>query len=123
MYSEVFIFIVMFLAAGSVLITLLLTLLKREQARQETLQKAMENGQQLTPELVNTLGKSVDVEARDYRRGVIITLFGVAFLLFGLLVPMDQESKEVVPYFSLFPLFLGGGYLVVWKTKGGRSLK
>lgn len=123
MHSEVVIFIVMFLAAGSTLVALFVTLLKREQARQQTLQKAMENGQQLTPELVNTLGKSVDLEARDYRRGVLITLFGVAFLVFTLLVEMPPEPRQVLPYLSLFPLFIGVGYLVVWKTKAGNKLR
>lgn len=122
MHSEVIIFIVMFLVGGSTLVALFFTLLKREQTRQQTLQKAMENGQQLTPELVNTLGKTVDHEARDYRRGVILCLFGAAFLLFTLLVPMEPQAKEVVPFFALFPLFIGFGYLVVWKTKGGRTL-
>lgn len=122
MISEIIIFIVMFLVAGSTLAVLFFTLLKREQARQHTLQKAIENGQQLTPELVNTLGKTVDPGSRDFRRGVIITLFGVAFLLFAILVEFPPEAAGVVPLISLFPIFIGLGYLLVWKTKGGKTL-
>lgn len=122
MNPEVFIFAIMFLVAGGALLGLFVTMLKREQARQQTLQKAMENGQQLTPELVNTLGNSIDLEARDFRRGIIITMFGLAFLLVTLLVPMHPEPKSVVPFLSLFPLFIGIGYLVVWKTKAGKKL-
>lgn len=120
MISEVFIFAILFLVVGGTLVALFTTLLKREQARQQTLQKALDSGQQLTPELVEALGKSIDLEARDYKRGVLISLFGVAFLVFALLIDMPDEAARVIPYLSLFPIFIGFGYLLVWKTRAGR---
>ena len=113
--------IMMFATIGVVFVTLFINAAKKEESRQRTLQRAVENGQQLTPELVETLGKSVDPVPRDYRRGVVITLFGIAVLIFGLAIDFGGKANDVVPYLSIFPILVGVGYLFVWKTQGGEN--
>ncbi|UTW55834.1 DUF6249 domain-containing protein [Kordiimonas sp. SCSIO 12610] len=121
MEEEVFIFITMFLVIGACISVLFFSRYKHEQLRQRTLQKALDAGQQLTPELLESLGKSTDTGVRDYRRGILVTLFGVALLVFSLLADIDKDVRAVFPYLSLFPIFIGLGYLFVWKTKNGQQ--
>jgi hypothetical protein len=120
MNPEVMVFIALFLVVGGCFITIFISRYKQDKLRQKTLQKALEVGQQLTPELLESLGKTIDTGVRDYRRGVLITLFGATALIVSLVADIPGEARQVFPYLSLFPLLIGIGYLIVWKTQSGK---
>lgn len=80
----------------------------------ETVQKAMDNGKELTPELLIQLGAAVNPRARDLRRGIVILSIGVATLLCSLFFA-DPDVIAGLRAGSMFPLMMGAGFLLVWK--------
>lgn len=112
---------VVFATISIVFVALFINRTKQEEARQKTLQRAVESGQKLTPELVETLSKSIDPEVRDYRRGILLILFAAAFFIVVTSIDIGGSADDVFQYLGLFPLFIGAGYLFVWKTGGGKK--
>ena len=53
----------------------------------------------------------------DLRRGVIIVSIGVAALVAGPITGSVQEFATV----AVFPIFVGLGFLLVWKLERGDS--
>ncbi len=87
---------------------------KNRQAVMDTVQKAIATGGEFSPELLSQLGAAVNPRVRDLRRGVVFLTLGVA----GLLCSLFLQAPEVVNGIragSMFPLLLGGGFLLVWK--------
>jgi hypothetical protein len=87
---------------------------RNRQAIMDTVQKAMDHGKELTPELLIQLGAAVNPKARDLRRGIVILFLGIATLLCSLFF----DSPDVISGIragSMFPLMIGAGYLLVWK--------
>jgi hypothetical protein len=79
-----------------------------------TVQKAIDSGSALSAELLMQLGAAVNPRGRDLRRGVLFLALGIA----GLLCSMFFDEPEAVSGIragSMFPLLLGGGFLLVWK--------
>jgi hypothetical protein len=80
----------------------------------DTVQKAMDNGKELTPELLIQMGAAVNPRARDLRRGIVIFSIGVATLLCSLFFA-DPDVVSGLRAGSMFPLMMGAGFLLVWK--------
>jgi hypothetical protein len=80
----------------------------------ETVQKALDQGGELTPELLSQLGAAVNPRAKDLRRGVVFLSLGVAGFLCSLFFP-DPEVVNGIRAGTMFPLLLGIGFLIVWK--------
>jgi hypothetical protein len=80
----------------------------------DTVQKAMDNGKELTPELLIQLGAAVNPKARDLRRGIVIVSLGVATILCSLFFD-DADVVSGLRAGSMFPLMVGAGFLLVWK--------
>lgn len=79
-----------------------------------TVQKAIDAGGELSPELLTQLGAAVNPRSRDLRRGILFLAVGVA----GLLCSLFFDEPDVVNGIraaTMFPLLLGGGFLLVWK--------
>ena len=77
-------------------------------------QRAMDTGSDLTPDLLAKLGAALNPKARDLRRGIVIASIGVA----GLLASLFFSDADVVAGLragSMFPLFVGTGFLLVWR--------
>jgi len=87
---------------------------KNRQAVMDTVQKAIETGGEFSPELLSQLGAAVNPRVRDLRRGIIFLALGVAGLLCSLFFP-DPDVVDGIRAGSMFPLLLGGGFLLVWK--------
>ena len=80
----------------------------------DTVQKAIQGGSTLTPELLARLGAATDPRIRDLRRGVVLFFIGLA----GLLASMFFDHPDVLSGIragSMLPLMMGLGFLLVWK--------
>ena len=80
----------------------------------ETVQKAIDQGGELSPELLAQLGATGNPRFRDMRRGIVFLSLGVAGLLCSMFFP-DPEVVNGIRAGSVFPLMLGVGFLLVFK--------
>jgi hypothetical protein len=87
---------------------------KNRLAMLDTIQKAIANGAELTPELLDRLGTITDPRIRDLRRGVVLFFVGIAGVLATLFLP-DADVVAGIRAFSMLPLMMGLGFLLVWK--------
>jgi hypothetical protein len=84
---------------------------------QRTLRIALERGTPLTADLVAQMNtNSASPRGTDLRRGVIIMAIGLAALAAGLITNSLTQFATV----GVFPLFMGMGFLVVWKLDKGQ---
>ena len=85
---------------------------------QQTIRTAIDKGQELTPELVESLGSSHKREEnKDLRLGLIWLAVGAGFALFG--VAMGQIEDEMLPIMtgvSALPFMIGVAYLIIWRV-------
>lgn len=105
--------IVLFLVSGAVLIAWSWFNHKNRNAVMDTVQKAMETGSDLSSDLLAKLGAALNPRARDLRRGVVILSIGLAGMLCSFFVP--SVAADGVRAGSVFPLFIGAAFLLVWK--------
>jgi hypothetical protein len=84
---------------------------------QRTLRTALEKGAPLTSELVAQMATNKPSRKTDMRRGVIIVSIGVAALVAGTITGRMQEFATV----AVFPIFVGLGFLLVWKLERGQG--
>jgi hypothetical protein len=80
----------------------------------ELLEKSIDKGVDVTPELLEKLNHDKSPRFKDFRRGIIMMAFGAAVFCFSLVIPADDTAK-VFRGLSLLPLFIGAGFLLVWK--------
>jgi hypothetical protein len=106
--------IVMFIVLGIVVLGYYYWNNRNRQAIMETVQKAIDSGSELSPELLDRLGAAVNPRMRDLRRGIIFLALGVAGLLCSLFFDVAQVINGIRAA-SVFPLMLGLGFLLVWK--------
>ena len=76
----------------------------------KTLREAAEQGQALTPEIIQSIAENFRGHRSDLRRGVISLSLGIAGLLCSLVVS-DEDVMVFLRVLSMFPTFLGIGYL------------
>jgi len=106
--------IVMFIVLGVIALGYFYWNHRNRQAMMDTVQKAIEVGGELSPELLAQLGAAVNPRARDLRRGVVFLALGIAGLLCSFFFPEPQIVNGIRAA-TMFPLLLGGGFLLVWK--------
>jgi hypothetical protein len=80
----------------------------------KTVEKAMDQGKELTPELLVQLGAAGNPRIRDMRRGVVFLSLGVAGILCSMFF-VDPDVTNGIRAGAVFPLMLGVGFLIVWK--------
>lgn len=101
------------LGIGSPLILVALILWyksRKTRLAHETALRLAEKGQPIPPQLFMV----TDEPFSDLRRGVVLVGLGLGLSLF--LFEIDKPWS-----LGLIPLFMGVGYLVVWKLEGGRG--
>lgn len=76
-------------------------------------EKALEKGEKLTPELLKTLQTPNRGKFGDLRKGVLWLAVGAAMGIIG--YSFFGNGHQGGGYFALFPLFIGVGYIVIWK--------
>jgi Ca2+/Na+ antiporter len=79
---------------------------------QVTYRAAIEQGQELTPELLERLGER-QPKNRDLRRGVVSLFIGLAFVVFGLILGEEDAVRPMIAV-GVFPILLGAAYLGLW---------
>jgi len=84
---------------------------------QQTLRAAIEKGQELSPELVESLGKPErPVKDKDLRLSLIWLAVGIGIALFGFAMSsMEREAFVVMLGISAFPFMIGLAYLILWR--------
>ena len=118
--NEMWIPIVMFISIAAVLSFWLYLRYRARQALQQTVQKAIERGQDLSPELLDRLGQPRRSEQADLRRGVIAIGLGVAFVAFGLILD-ERDAVRPLLATAAFPFLIGVAYLALWRFRGNKD--
>ncbi len=111
---EVVIPVSSFIMVTIIVVTFLYLSHKNKQAVQDTIRKSLDQGNPLTPELLEKLGTSPSPRIRDLRRGVVLAAIGIAAVLAGLVID-DNDGTTGFIIIGLFPLLMGAGFLLVWK--------
>ena len=106
--------IVMFIVLGIVILGYYYWNHKNRLSIMDTVQKAIESGQELSQEMLMQLGAAANPKMRDLRRGIIFLSLGIAGLLCSLFFG-DPDVVNGIRAGSVFPLMLGLGFLLVWK--------
>jgi hypothetical protein len=90
-------------------------------AVQSTIRTALEQGQQLSPELlVELAGDQSPPRERDLKRGVILVALALALGLFGLFID-DPDATSVMQGAAMFPLLVGAAFLLLWFLIGRKA--
>jgi len=106
--------IVLFIITGFCIIGFFYFNHKNRNAIMETVQKSMDTGSDMTPDLLAKLGAAINPKIRDMRRGIVLLSLGIA----GLMCSMFFAEADVISGIragSMFPLMMGLGFLLVWK--------
>ena len=86
---------------------------------QRTIRSAIEKGQELTPELVESLGKPAQPSKdKDLRYALIWLAIAIGFSAMGGAIGAAEAEEEVFLIMSgvaAFPFLLGVAYLIMWK--------
>lgn len=115
----VFIPMVMFIAIAVILCVYFYMRHRTSEAVQKTVQTAIEQGQQLTPEILERLGQAPqrgrsDNENADLRRGVILIGAGLGIAAVGALLGEEGHVRPLLALGSL-PFLIGIAYLGLWR--------
>ena len=114
MGAEVLIPITALLSIAVVFVTFFYFGHKNKDGVRKTLQTALESGKDLPPDIIKKLSIGMRHRSADLRRGIIFVAIGLAAIGFGLLIEGGEEFHELAGV-ALFPLFIGLGYLLVYK--------
>jgi len=106
--------IVLFIVTGFCTVAFFFFNHKNRDAIMNTVQKSMDTGSDLTPDLLAKLGAAINPKIRDMRRGVVLLSIGIAGLLCSMFF-MDADVVSGIRAGSVFPLMMGLGFLLVWK--------
>lgn len=82
-----------------------------------TLRTALERGTPLTADLVAQMNTNRPSRRTDLRRGIIIISIGIAAAVAGLITGAMTEFATV----AVFPIFMGLGFILVWKLDQGEQ--
>ncbi len=110
---EMLIPIVLFIVIGIVMVLFFYFRHRTRGEIQLTVRAAMEHGQQLTPEVLESLTDSLNSRNGDLRRGVISIAIGGAFFAFATLLGQEDAIGPLMAI-SAFPFLVGVAYLGLW---------
>lgn len=87
---------------------------------QQTIRSAIDKGQELTPELVESLGKpQKPLKDRDLRFGLIWLALGSGILLFGAAMgSIAEEVLSIMAGIAGLPFMIGLAYMIMWRVTG-----
>ena len=110
---EILVPISLFLVIGVVISLSFFFRYRTRQEIQSTVRAAIDRGQELTPEVLDSLSDALNSSHGDLRRGVISLAIGIALFLFAGLIG-EPDAEGPLRAISAFPLLLGAGYLALW---------
>lgn len=88
---------------------------------QQTVRTAIERGDPLSPEIIETLASSLTSPFADLRRGIISLAVGAAVCLMAILLD-EPDATGPLTALSMFPILIGLAYLGLWFFIGRRNL-
>lgn len=103
------------LSIAAMLITFSILNSRNQAEVQRTLRTALEQGTPLTADMVAQMNTNRASHRTDLRRGIIIISIGIAAAVAGLITGAITEFGTV----AAFPIFMGLGFLLVWKLDQG----
>ncbi len=109
--------VVLFFIIGSLATIILVHMMNSYKTKiktHELLEKSIEKGFDVTPELLDKLNNAKSPKFKDFRRGIIMCAIGAAVFCFSWVIPPD-DTAQVFRGLSLFPFFIGVGFLLVWQ--------
>ncbi len=85
---------------------------------QQTIRSAIDKGQELTPELVESLGSpQKSSKDRDLRLALIWLAIGLGIALFGFAMStVEEEVFMIMLGISAFPFMIGLAYTIMWRV-------
>ena len=108
--------IILFIAIAVVLCIYFYLRHRTSQSVQETVRTAIEQGQQLTPEILERLGQTpqrAKSKNSDLRRGVILIAAGLGIAAFGALTGQFRPGAALA--IGSLPFLIGIAYLGLWR--------
>lgn len=105
--------IVLFLTIGGVFALAFVLKYKTRHDVQNTVRAAIERGEALSPELIETLATSIVSPYADLRKGVISLALGAAGVAFAVLLGEEDASGPIMAV-AAFPIVVGLAYLGLW---------
>lgn len=114
---ELLIPITLFLSTAAVLAVWLMFRYRARRELQTTVRLALEKGQELTPDLVDRLGKPQTDPHADMRRALIWVAVGVGFAAFGLILDEDDAVRPLIAI-GAFPVAIGIAYGIIALVSG-----
>ena len=75
--------------------------------------KLIDKGEPVTPELVRTLGVRSNTQHRDLKAGLVLVAIALATIVFGQVIPED-EADQIMAGIAMFPLFVGIAFIAFW---------
>ena len=115
MQEENWILLVVLLLIGSITIVGLFLSHARRMKPHQVLEKSIDKGYELTPEVLEKVSQVKSPRERDLRRGIILISISLALFFFSFVIPDEDEARVVFRAMSLFPFFTGGGFLLMWR--------
>ena len=113
--------IVLFLAIGGTIALAFYFKYKTRHDVQHTVRTAIEKGDPLSPEIIETLAASLTSPYADLRRGVISLALGAGIYLFAILLD-EPEAVGPLSAVAMFPILVGLAYLGLWYFIGRKNL-
>ena len=89
---------------------------------QATIRAAMEKGQDLSPEIIDRLGHPKPSKYKDLRVALVFMAVALSMVIFGSMVPDDDEEVALIfAGMASFPFLIGLAYLIMWRVTGRES--
>lgn len=103
------------------IVWLVLYFRSKAHARSSTLiEKLIDKGEPVTPEIVRSLGIKSGSQHRDLKTGMILVAIAFATMIFGSVIPED-DAHEVMTGIAMFPLFVGAAFIAFWFFYGRKT--
>lgn len=87
---------------------------------QETIQAALDKGNELTPDLIDRVAGPQPHTDRDLRRGLVSIAIGIAFGILGFMVDEEDAVRPMIGV-GMFPLLVGVAYIIMWRMGKSES--
>lgn len=108
---------------GSIPFIVFLVFYFRSKAHARTtvlIDKMIERGETITPEIIRTLGIRAGSVHGDLKTGMILVAIGLATIILGRVIP-DDEATVAMTGLAMFPLLVGIAYIAFWYFLGRKA--
>ena len=93
---------------------------RNRQEVQGTLRLAIEQGHDLSPDLIESLASNIGSPQADLRKGIVALAIGAATFGFAVLVG-EEDAVGPLMGLAMFPILVGIAYLLLWVFVGRKK--